>query len=298
MNSSKKKRLMFYCLMSAFPILQVLIFYVFVNFNTILLVFQKFDYATGKYLWNGLNNIKQLRLDILTDPLYLISFKNSLLGWVIPFVIMTPLGLFNAYYFFRKAFLSETLKVILYIPSILSALAINILTLYFLEMIYPKIVLDIFGIKIAKGLLTGGEAFPVLIAIKMWLGFGSGILIYPAAMCAVPESVLESARIDGCGAFREFFKIVLPLIYPTITTMVVVGLTGLFKDDLGTFAFYGINVQADYYTVGLLTFIKTYRGTIADYPYLATLGLLLTLILAPIVLGVRKAMEKFGPSVD
>jgi alpha-glucoside transport system permease protein len=63
----------------------------------------------------------------------------------------------------------------------------------------------------------------IFVGIWMWTGFCMTIL--SSALKSVPVELLEAARIDGANEFQIFFKIMMPIILPTvvvvITTMVI-----------------------------------------------------------------------------
>lgn len=67
---------------------------------------------------------------------------------------------------------------------------------------------------------------------------------------------------------------------------------------MNLFAFYGADADYKLYTFGYWLYVSVQRGSLADYPYLSAVGLILTAILAPIVLITRKLLLKFGPSAD
>lgn len=54
-----------------------------------------------------------------------------------------------------------------------------------------------------------------LILLAVWQ-FGSSMLIFLSSLKQIPPSLYEAASIDGAGKFRQFFKITLPLLTPTI----------------------------------------------------------------------------------
>ena len=60
-------------------------------------------------------------------------------------------------------------------------------------------------------------------------GFGYNMLVFSAALDAVPSSLVEAAAIDGAGARARFFRIVLPLITPSIFFAVVLTLISSFQ---------------------------------------------------------------------
>lgn len=57
---------------------------------------------------------------------------------------------------------------------------------------------------------------PVIILLVLWAGFGTGVLIFSAALSAVPSSLFEAARLDGVGFFGEFWHIAVPSIRNTV----------------------------------------------------------------------------------
>lgn len=57
----------------------------------------------------------------------------------------------------------------------------------------------------------------------VWSGAGYGSVLLIAALQAVSEDVLEAADIDGAGPVRQFFKIKMPLITPTIFYLTMTG---------------------------------------------------------------------------
>lgn len=61
----------------------------------------------------------------------------------------------------------------------------------------------------------------VLLA-AVWQMSGFAMAVYLAGLRAIPEDVKEAARIDGAGVWRIFFRIVLPQLKPTTTTIIII----------------------------------------------------------------------------
>jgi multiple sugar transport system permease protein len=64
-------------------------------------------------------------------------------------------------------------------------------------------------------------AFPSIIVLTVWKGFPFYALITLSALQAVPDELLEAARVDGAGAIRRFRSVVLPSITPTLCLLAV-----------------------------------------------------------------------------
>ncbi len=74
-----------------------------------------------------------------------------------------------------------------------------------------------------------GWARVIVVLMVLWQGIGYNTLILSAGLDAMPDEVLEAARIDGAGAVRRLRHIVLPLISPTVFFALVTTLIGAFQ---------------------------------------------------------------------
>ena len=138
--------------------------------------------------------------------------------------------------------------------------------------------------------------FPTLIIYSLWIGLGTQILLYLGAMNNISDGVLEAAQLDGVSPIREFFSIVLPQIFPTITVFVCTGLSSIFINQLNLYTFYVRKADPELYTVGYYMYRKLVMSTsFSNYPYVAAMGILVTLVTTPTVLLVRKLLNRVDP---
>ncbi len=66
-------------------------------------------------------------------------------------------------------------------------------------------------------------AFIAVCGVTIWQNLGLSFIVISAGLQAVPDDLLEAARVDGAGAFRRFFRVTMPLLSPTLLFAVVVG---------------------------------------------------------------------------
>lgn len=301
LSTKRRNEKLFYWAILILPLLQFCIFYIGVNFNSILLSMQEITVdANGGgwiYTWVWFQNFKDT-LHLLFNEYELIqSFKNSLIAYFFGLIFGTGTSLFFSYYIYKKRFMSGVFKIVLFLPSIVSSVTMVIVFKYFVENAYPALVNLAFH-KQVEGLLANPKtAFGTILFYTIWSGFGGGILMYLGAMNAVSDSVIEAAQIDGITPLKEFFLIILPLIYPTFVTLFIAGLAGIFSNQMNLFTFYADGASKSYYLYGYYMFINTSMG-MTKYPHVASMGIIFTLVLAPITFAVRWALNKFGPSVD
>ena len=293
-SHQKKKDLLFYILLLAWPITQFCIFYIGVNFNSVLMAFQDYDIATGKSTIVWFENFRELFYNLAHDPLYITAIKNSLNIWGIGLFVSMPIGLSFSYYIYKKRPLGGFFHVILFIPSIISSMVLALMYQYFTDLYVPNIINKVFDVQM-EGLFTNLDTiFPAVILYGVWFGFGTSTLLYLGAMKGISESVIEAAKIDGANVWQEFFHIIIPQVFSTITVFIVMGIAGIFVNQGALFEFFGQNVENQNYTIGYFLFVRAYT-TESMHNYLAAMGLVITLIIAPICIGLRKLFQKIDP---
>jgi len=109
-------------------------------------------------------------------------------------------------------------RTIYYIPSIIGgSIAVSIVwRQIFGNQGVVMSLLSVFGIEQKLSLLGNTKtALAVIILMGVWQ-FGSSMLIFLAALKQIPNSLYESARVDGAKSLRIFFKITIPMLTPTI----------------------------------------------------------------------------------
>ena len=295
LNANKKRKCndgrLFYYLVFALPILQFCIFYIGVNFNSILLAFKRYDSVTGDYSIVWFDNFKTFFQNIKVDPSLNFAIKNSLLRYVLGLGISMPLSLIFSYYIFKKKFAHKTLQCFLFLPNILSSIVMCMIFMQISGHVFPAI-----GLK--DYLANIDTRFMTIVFFNIWVGFGAHVLLYSSAMGGVSPSIIDAAQVDGANALCEFLFIVLPMIFPTISTFLITGIAGIFIDQANLYSFYSYTADPSTYTVGyyLFTQIVGKASGYASYPYAASAGLVCTIIAAPLTLLVKWLLEKYGPS--
>lgn len=297
-NSRKRNNLIFYSLLAIYPVAQFLVFYVGVNFNSILLAFKSYDTLTATSTFVGLDNFKQVWYDLfhLADLEY--AMGNSLLNYFIYGILGQVLILLFSFYIYKKRFASNLYKILLFLPTILSSVVITILYKYFCDNVLTQIVSWFTGEMVPAYLGDPDTQRGFIIGFVVWMTFGTSLLMYVSNMSAIPESLPESAQLDGCTVMQEFLHITLPQIYPTIITFMITNMAGVFTAQMSLMEFYAANAETNLIVYGYYLYIQTAKATQSGYPYLSAMGLIFTAIIVPITLGLKWAMNKFGPKED
>lgn len=301
MQKRKINEKIFYWCVLVLPLIQFYIFYIGVNFNSILLSMQEITQdPSGEgyiYTWVGMKNIIENAKFLFTEYEFLQSWKNSGIAYIVGLFFGMGFSLFFSYYIYKKHFFSEVFKVMLFLPSIISSVALVMIFAFFAEDGYPVLMEKVFS-KQVSGLLGNADTkWGTILFYTVWMSFGGSVLMYLGAMNAISESVVEAATLDGITPLKEFIYITFPLIYPTFVTFFVTGLAGFFTNQMNLYTFSETQVSLKHYTFGYWLFYNTSRG-FTYYPKVASYGVLFTLMIAPITFLLRWLLERIGPSVD
>ncbi len=296
----------FYCVMIALPLLQFMIFYVGVNLNSILLAFQKItpvvQDGTVEYVTSfaGLETFRKYIEVELMSPSYKVAIANSLIYMAFSLVVVMPLGLLFSFYIFKKHRFSSIYRVFLFLPSVICSLVLVIFYQYLVDLTIPDMLQGITGEKVDGLLTTTSTAFITLVFFNFWFSFGPSTLVYSNAMSQISPSVIEAAELDGATGIKQFWHVVLPGIFPSITSYIIICVAQVAVNQLGGYSFFG-GSGGDYgvQTIGYKLFqMVADDWTTQSYPVAAAGGILFTLVLAPLTILLRVCLEKFGPKED
>ena len=199
----------------------VILFAIFMIYPT-LNVFRMSLYERGAYspteTFVGFNNFKSL----ISDANFIRSMQNTILLIVVVTIITFALALIFAGILPREKIRGkEFLRVVFYIPNILSVVVISGIfsAIYQPENGMLNSILSMFKGETVTILWKGENLVMVSLIIAMvWQAIGYYMVMYMASMAAVPQSLYESAGLDGAGRITQFFQITIPLIWTNIRT--------------------------------------------------------------------------------
>lgn len=272
------------------PILNFLVFYLYVNFDSILLAFQR-PIASGGEEWT-LENFLSLWRDLQkTDSIFWESLRNTLTFFFVNMCVVLPISLLLCYFLYKKVSGYRFFRFVFYLPSIISATVYVMLFKYIIQKIGPYgLVCEWLGIEPVSLIGNSNYAMKTIVFYTIWSGLGGNIILLSGAMSHIDESIVEAAKIDGCGIWREIVNIVIPLIWPTLSTMITLAFVGIFGSSGPILLF--TEEPKGTYTIAYWIY-KQVRND-QSYYYPAAIGLIFTVIGLPIALGMRALLNKFS----
>lgn len=82
------------------------------------------------------------------------------------------------------------------------------------------------------------KTMPGIVLVEVALNLPFTIILYRGFMVTIPKSLDEAALIDGCGRFRLFFNIILPLLKPVSATVIVLTAVNVYNDFVNPLYFF------------------------------------------------------------
>lgn len=149
-----------------------------------------------------------------------------------------------------------------------------------------------FGVK-TNDFFVGNNAKWMVYLFCIWAGIGYDVILLTAGMSRIPREILESVKMDGVPPLKEFIHIIIPLTWPTITTLFILGMMSMFNVYLQPF--FLTSGTNDTMTIGLHIY-QASQGSGLNEP--ATLGLFCSLIGAPIIVGTRSLLNRCFKEVN
>ncbi|MCI5872118.1 MAG: sugar ABC transporter permease [bacterium] len=198
-----------------------ILFFVFMILPTLnvfrMSLFEKGAYSPAE-TFVGLKNFKMLMM----DSSFIRSMQNMILLIVVVTIITFAFALTFAGILTREKIKGQNFfRIIFYIPNILSIVVISGIfsAIYKPENGMLNSIIGLFC-KLKEPILWKGESLVMvsLIIAMVWQAIGYYMVMYMASMSSVPESLYESAGLDGAGRLTQFFQITIPLIWTNIRT--------------------------------------------------------------------------------
>lgn len=202
-------------------------------------VFQTFGLSFTD--WDGVRSFDAMNFvgvenykNIITGEEFLIAIKNNLLWALVSVTVPIGIGLVQgAVIVNSKVKCKNLFQLLLFLPQILSSMIMSIMWLAIYDPASGLLngLLGAVGLDswITPWLGDKNTAIWCLLIMSIWTSYGFNTVIYCTAIRSVDQAMYEAATIDGANFLQTFFKITVPSISKTTTTLLLLSLIGAFK---------------------------------------------------------------------
>ncbi|MCU1440364.1 MAG: Sugar transporter permease [Rhodoglobus sp.] len=180
--------------------------------------------------WVGLDNY----IRAFSDPAFLDSLVNAVVYTLVTVPMQIVIGLFLAILLDSKLPGRVAFRVLFYLPVVTSWVVVSLLFRYIFssdEGLANFVTVDL--LHLASDNVSWFQerwtSFIAICALGIWKGVGWSMLIFLAALTAVPKDLHEAAAIDGAGVFKRFRYVSLPSIRSALSVVVILLVIGGFN---------------------------------------------------------------------
>lgn len=274
------------------PLINFLVFYVYVNASSILMGFMN---SSGQWT---LDNFTRLIMEFQSESSDIVlGLKNTFLTFAIV-LISYPFKVLVSYFIYKKVPFSGFYRIAFFLPTIVFSVCT---AMVFQRLVGPGgpiagAVQTMLGLEQTPELLADSKYANITIILHMlWLNFPGDLILWGGNFAKIPVEVLEAGRVDGTSWFTEFTRIIIPMVWPLVALQMVM----MFANIFGTSGEVFLLTEGQYGTMTLsawmyLTLIRNagsgYHSNV--YNYLSAVGLVTTVIAITIALLVKKFTDK------
>ncbi len=297
----KKKRdiktILFLICIFAWPTFCFVWSHIIVNVNAFTLAFATYDDVTRTFTYNaGFSNFVAFFQKLKFEQAFSDMFWRSLLNTLINLAFV-PVPILVSYMIYKKCPFSNFFIVILFLPSVISSIIWVISYKYMLEYVIP----NLFKMNMVGSMLKGESAFWLLQLYMIIMNFAGGLVLYTGAMGRIPPELLEYGKLEGMKAWGELRYVIIPMIYPTLSVMLLAMPASIFTGSPNTFAFYGVGAPENTWTIGYYFFslvVGTGGAKREGFAEASTAGLMMTIVIAPLTFLWKRFLDKRDPEAE
>ncbi len=288
MGQSKKLKdtIFVYCLL-AIPLIEFFTIYVYTNIDSFFLAFQRNGEFAGwvnfEMLWN---EVRAPGSDLV------IAIRNTFIYFGATFLLFLW-SIFLSYFFYKKIYAYRFFRFVLYMPAIISPVvfvtlfknltSVNGAIDLMIRSFNPEFVMP-------ELLARSDTATWTMVVYVLWMGWTKNMLYLGGSLARIPLEVLESARLDGVGPWDELTKILIPLLLPTLSTLLLLDVVGILSSSGPILLFTKGAYETT--TISYWMFTLVYATGENQYAKASAAGMCLTAIMFPIVYFMRWLIGK------
>jgi ABC-type sugar transport system permease subunit len=233
---------------------------------------------------------------------------NSLTLIPLSLIINLPLTVLFAYGIYKKLPLHNTFRIVLFLPAVISSVVLCLAFRLALDnssgiliQLLRMIGLGGDGSQFDTGIIPVGgflgnedTMWGTILVFSVWTGVNGNLIYFSSSMARLPESVFESAELDGATQLRQFISICIPLIWPTITTMSITLVAGVFSWMMPSLLLTDGAPRAT--TIGLMV-SQTVKND-KNNTVISAFGVLIAVFGGALIMSFRYLMEKVTEGVE
>lgn len=269
----------------------------------IIIAFKKYSFRKGLLAsdWIGFENFKYL----FTSDTAATIIRNTVLYNVVFIILGTVVSVSMAIFLneIRSKKAKTVYQTIILLPYLISWVVVSYLVFAFMsaDTGLANNVLKSLGLQPVNWYMESKYWPFILTFVNIWKGTGYSVIVYLSSLVGISQEYYEAARIDGATKWQQIRKITLPLLKPTVITLLILSVGRIFASDFGLFyqipkntgALYSTTQTIDVYVYNALMKNSDYGMSSAASVFQSIVGFALVMTTNTIVRKVEKDSALF-----
>lgn len=296
--------ILFICIMIAPPLINWLVFYVYLNFQSFFMSFFQYKGSKGEIFFT-MDNYRWVFEQLGSADSELIeAFRNTFITFGVG-LIMWPVQIALSYFLYKKIAFYNGFRVLFYLPGLMNGIAVSQFTLALCGSRGPLVPLVVKWWGIEAGTLDSifvDERFANLFINLhvVWMGFPGNLILWGGTLARIPDSLIEYGQLEGIGWVKEIYMIILPLVWPTFVLLFIMMWAGIFNAGGSVFLLtqggqYGTQTLSNWMYMQVYGVQTQYSNY---YNLLSAFGLMLSIVASAISLTARYLGNKMNKGVE
>ena len=299
----KKKRFftvrtLFILTLITIPMVKFVVFFVANNLRDIIMVFQRYD-GDGKLYWT-LENFELLFRDFSRDGIGLEAFKNTLGYFFLGVLMLCTTTVIFSYLSYKNLWGDTFRRVASAGMGLMNGVAVSLIVQMYFNVggIFSNALTDIMNLEEPARIFEDDRFANGGLFFLTFINSLTMNLILRGTMMRIPEEVIEYGYLDGLNWFQELYYIILPMVWPTMVTLLTLQFTTILTAS-GPVIYY---TQGSHGTYTLSYWL--YSKKVNSLPnsnslnYASTIAMFMTIVATPIVFFARWALNKVMDVVE
>ncbi len=226
MCGKKRNRVHFFMILPAFVGFVVL--YIVPTAMSFLYSLTNWSVYNPAIRFVGLQNFQK----IFSDAKTVAALQHSIKYAIMITIIQNVLAIVLAVLLNRKSKAANFVKSLTFLPAVLSIMVVGYLFQYIMTSAdggLLNMMIVFFGGKPVNWLGDEKIALYSVLITQVWQWTGWSMVIYIANLKSIDGNLYEAADIDGASGIQKFFRVTLPLLYPSVSFNVLMSLIGGMK---------------------------------------------------------------------
>lgn len=189
------------------------------------------------FAWDGQSTMTFIGfknyVHLLRDSIFWTALKNNVLVILASVCVQIPLGMVMALILLSPIRGRRIFGTVYFFPFLMSTVAIGLLWTYIFDPLNGPLnhLIRTVGIQNwqIQWLSDPRIAVYAVLLVVVWQYAPFYMILFKAAMVAIPEELYEAASLDGATAWQKFWRITVPLIMPTIVSSAILAIVGSLK---------------------------------------------------------------------